>query len=295
MSHPPVETGRRSASEQESKILITQWLQSYGVNYSIETPTTGQYQQSGQAQMSARIDVTVYGSRNAANRVMNLELKAGTASLEAFRKDFEKLLREGIPGLWFHTVASASDATWRTLSGKMEEALGRLASQADRTNHAIWFAFCVLDTPQLVEFELNFNGEWRGQVSGLVADARRRSFGASYRVSQPPRRTAEVSDSSAVGGSYGAQRKLLVYAPSINTTSFLLLSIKGASYALREFPPVGPPRRFVLDDAHTTSQLESKHAFRHSINVAREWKSLESESDYWRQKIASLNRQYRLG
>jgi len=66
--------------------------------------------------MSARIDITVYGSRNAANRAVNLELKAGTASLEAFRKDFERLFREGIPGLWCHTVESASSATWGTLS-----------------------------------------------------------------------------------------------------------------------------------------------------------------------------------
>lgn len=81
--------------------------------------------------MSARIDITVYGSRNAANRAMNLELKAGTTSLEAFRKDFEKLFREGIPGLWFHTLGWTSNATWRTLSAKMEEALGRLAPHAE--------------------------------------------------------------------------------------------------------------------------------------------------------------------
>lgn len=113
---PAKRDGVLRVSEQESKILISQWLQSHSVHYSIETPTTGQYQQSGQAEMSARIDITVYGSRNAANRAVNLELKAGTASLEAFRKDFERLFREGIPGLWCHTVESASSATWGTLS-----------------------------------------------------------------------------------------------------------------------------------------------------------------------------------
>ena len=99
-------------SEQESKILITQWLERKGVFYSVETPTRERYTQKGNASLSARIDVTVYGSRDPADRVLNLELKAGTASLETFRKDFEKLLREGVPGLWFHTLTNASDATW---------------------------------------------------------------------------------------------------------------------------------------------------------------------------------------
>lgn len=82
---PTKRDNSRRVSEQESKILITQWLAGHGVNYSIETPTRDAYQQSGQAGMSARIDVTVYGSSHPADRRLNMELKAGTSSLEAYR------------------------------------------------------------------------------------------------------------------------------------------------------------------------------------------------------------------
>ena len=101
--------GLRRVSEQESKILISQWLTGNGIYYSIETPTRKKYQQSGHAKISARIDVTAYGSSDPRDRCLNMELKAGTSSLEAYRKDFEKLLREGIPGLWFHTLEKANE------------------------------------------------------------------------------------------------------------------------------------------------------------------------------------------
>lgn len=292
---PSKRNGVLRVSEQESKILITQWLQSHGVNYSIETPTLGRYQQSGQAQRSARIDVTVYESRDAASRVMNLELKAGTATLEAFRKDFEKLLREGLPGLWFHTLESATEATWRTLSDKMEGALLRIAPHADSAHHTIWFAFCILDVPELVQFPIDFNSEWRGQVSQLVARARTHAISPQYGVSRSARRDTVTPQSSSSIESYRAQRKLLIYAPSINRSSFLHLSIRGESYALRDFPPSGPPRRWVLNDVPTTSQFTAKHKFVHTIDVAHERKNLEGEPEYWRQRIAAVNRQFRLG
>lgn len=41
---PSKRDGVLRVSDQESKVLLTQWLQSHGVYYSIETPTTGQYQ-----------------------------------------------------------------------------------------------------------------------------------------------------------------------------------------------------------------------------------------------------------
>ena len=292
---PSKRDGVLRVSEQESRILIAQWLQSHGVRYSIETPTLGRYQQSGQAQLSARIDVTTYGSRHAANRTMNLELKAGTASLEAFRKDFEKLLREGIPGLWFHTLESASNATWDTLSNKMEEALERVAPHADTAGHKIWFAFCVLNVPRLVEFEVDFSGKWRGQVGHLLANALGRPSSPVHRGTLGEDRKSAPVHRAPSGPSSGTQRKLLIYAPSINPSTFLHLSIKGESYALRDFGRSGPATRWVLEDARTTTQLAAKHRFVRAIDVAGERKSLESESDYWRQRIAAVNRRYRVG
>ncbi len=287
---PSKRDGLLRISEQESKILITQWLESHGVCYSIETPTTERYQQSGQAQLSARIDITAYECRDAARRALNIELKAGTASLESFRKDFEKLLREGLPGLWFHTIQSASEDTWRTLANQMEEALRRVASHADTAHHTIWFAFCVLEIPQLVQFEVNFDGEWRGQISRTLARARGDAFRPQYEAAGPARRGADLPRDSSSRTSFGKQQKLLIYAPSINRASFLHLSIKGDSYALREFPQSGPPRRWVLADCPTTSQLLERHPFVHRIDVAHERMSLVGEPEYWRKRIAQANR-----
>ena len=223
---------------------------------------------------------------------MNIELKAGTASLESFRKDFEKLLREKIPGLWFHTLESASEATWRTLTDKMGKAFEQIATHADHAEHTVWFAFCVLDTPELVQFQTDFGGEWRGRLGELVADARRKATHPPYRVSQVTRRIAAASGNSSGTRSYGTQQKLLIYAPTINPSTFLHLSIKGESYALREFPLSGQARRWVIDDVPTTRELTAKHSFVHSVDVTHERKSLQSEPGYWRQRIAALNSQY---
>ena len=83
----------RRVSEQESRVLLTQWFERHGFYYSIETPTKGIYQQSGTRWLSARTDITVYGSSvpDPSNRVLNIELKAGQPPWESFRKDFEKL------------------------------------------------------------------------------------------------------------------------------------------------------------------------------------------------------------
>jgi hypothetical protein len=291
---PSKRDGILRVSEQESRILITQWLQSHGIHYSIETPTTRCYQQSGQALLSARIDVTVYALRDAASRSMNLELKAGTSTLEAFRKDFEKLLCEGLPGLWFHTLESASEDAWRTISTHMEEAFRRVAPHADAARHTIWFAFCVLEAPELVQFEIDFSAEWRGQISRSLAQARGEAVGPPYRANRPGRRIAATDTGSSGPSSYGRQQKLLIYAPSINPASFLHLSVKGESYALREFPPSGPTRRWVLDDARTTSQLKAKHRFVQAIDVAHERENLDGEREYWRQRIAALNLRFGL-
>src|SRR5437879_4792613 len=59
-------------SEQESKIVITHWLESNELHFSVETPTRQVYRQSGTRDLSARIDVTVYGSRDPADRILNL-------------------------------------------------------------------------------------------------------------------------------------------------------------------------------------------------------------------------------
>jgi hypothetical protein len=281
-------------SEQESKLLITQWLERNGLFYSIETPTREMYTQSGNARMSARIDVTVYGSRDPADRVLNLELKAGMPGLEAFRKDFEKLLREGKPGLWYHTLTNASDATWRSIEDNVRKALDRLFEHTETATNSVYFAFCVLDPPRLVEFDLDFSTDWREQLGQRFHIAQRSPLrpewtpkAASINVAAA-RTTAHRSYS-------GSQRKMLVYVPSIESRSFIHLSIKGDSYAFRSFGGARPLSRWVEPDCKTTTELLARHPIKHQVDVAGEKKNLQSELGYWATRVADLNIKHGMG
>lgn len=279
----------RRVSEQESKILIAQWLAGHAVNYSIETPTRNAYQQSGQAGLSARVDVTVYGSLHPTDRCLNMELKAGTSSLEAYRKDFEKLLREGIPGLWFHTLESASEGAWGSIEKSMAESFSRLITHADAAQHTVHFAFCVLDQPQLVEFDLDFSADWRAEFArGFEAgrrEAGRPEWQPSVVAPPPPKR--------AVAQSYtGGQTKTLIYAPALEPSSFLHLSTKGDSYALRSFTGARGVRRWTEDGVRTADELRARFPIEIEIDVASERKNLEGDRQYWIERIKGLNRKH---
>ncbi len=81
-------------SEQESKILLSHWLEREGVPYSVETPTVDTYQQKGQSPLSARIDVTVYRQPEARRRP---DFECGTQEGYAARRIVSKGLRETAP------------------------------------------------------------------------------------------------------------------------------------------------------------------------------------------------------
>ncbi len=280
-------------SEQESKILITQWLEHKGKFYSIETPTRETYTQSGNAAMSALIDVTIYGTRDPADRVLNVELKAGTPSLEAFRKDFEKLLRERVPGLWFHTLTNANDATWDSIEAKMYESLDRLLEHTGLATHTVHFAFCVLERPQLVEFDLDFSTDWRDHLSRLFRFARANPQRPSWiPVAKPLRALAPRSQPASYSG---PQRKALIYMPSIEPSSFIHLSAKGESYALRSFDKARPGFRWVEPNCKTTTDLLDRHPIKLEVDVGKVKKNLVSERDYWSARVAELNSEHGIG
>jgi hypothetical protein len=280
-------------SEQESKILITQWLDRNELFYSVETPTREMYTQSGNAALSARIDVTVYGSRNPANRVLNVELKAGMPSLEGFRKDFEKLMREGIPGLWFHTLTRAGDPTWHSIEDKMRNALDRVRKHAEAATHSIHFAFCVLNPPTLVEFDLDFSADWRDHLGLRFRAAQKRPMRPEWVPKPTPIRVAPPRTTVRSYG--GTQRKALVYVPSIEPRSFIHLSTKGDSYALRSCGGARPRSRWVEPECKTTTELLACHPIVHREDVAGERKNLGSELEYWAARVAELNRKYGVG
>jgi hypothetical protein len=136
-------------SEQESRILVAQLLEARGVYFSVETPTGETYRQRGQRELSARTDVTAYGPGGVDDRQLNIELKAGNPGIEIFRKDLEKLLRERVQGLWFHTLTNANGRTWSALEAKICAALDLLVELGEVASLSLHFAFCVLQSQEL--------------------------------------------------------------------------------------------------------------------------------------------------
>lgn len=280
-------------SEQESKILITQWLERNLEFYSIETPTRNKYIQKGKAALSARIDVTVYGSRDPTNRVLNLELKAGSAKVEAFRKDFEKLLREGVSGLWFHTLTKASEATWRSIEDKMCKAFDLVPEHVEAAIHSVHFAFCVLDPPILVEFDIDFSTDWRGILSQQFRVARENPLRPVWMPKDTPRHAKEPR-TATVRSYSGAQVKALVFMPSIEPRSFIHLSTRGDSYALRSFGGARPRPPWADPDCKTTADLLAHHPIEIKVDVAGERKDV-NQTKYWADRVAELNSQHGVG
>ena len=93
----------------------------------------------------------------------------------------------------------------------------------------------------------------------------------------------------------GPPRKQLVYMRSIEPRSFIHLSTKGDSYALRSFGGARPRSRWVEPDCKTTSELLARHAIEHPVDVTHEKRDLSSESDFWADRVAALNARYGIG
>jgi hypothetical protein len=133
-------------SEQESRILYCGLLNTLNYYYSIETPTEQEYMQLGTKPISASSDLSLYRHDGGALRkVMNVEFKAHNPSFEHIRKDIEKLVREGIPGNWFHTLKSIDNRTLPVLFEKMSGSFKKSTDGALGIGVSIIFCFCVIE------------------------------------------------------------------------------------------------------------------------------------------------------
>ncbi len=167
---PTKRDGTRRVSEQESKVLVTQWLQSEGYTYSIETPTQEAYIQSGLTAQSALTDVTIYRGSGAKGRRLNIELKAHQPPCESFRKDLEKLLVENVPGVWLHTLETANKRSWNAIEDKLRTSFvdlqksSRWTGALEKGRRSVYFVFCVLKTEEVRSFEVWFD-TWAKDLS----------------------------------------------------------------------------------------------------------------------------------
>jgi len=136
-------------SEQEARFLFCGLLNTLNYYYSVETPTTEEYQQTGQTPLSARSDVSLYVANGADDhpfqKIANVEFKAHNSPLEQIKKDVEKLVKERIAGNWFHTMKNIDKQTLPSLFDKFKTSLNEFSGFAAKNEVSIVFCFCVLE------------------------------------------------------------------------------------------------------------------------------------------------------
>ena len=133
-------------SEQESRVLFCGILNNLNYFYSIETPTEELYTQKGDTPKSALSDLSLYIQSNEKFiKVLNVELKALNPDAEAFRKDIEKLMRENVPGNWFHTLKNIDSGTLPNIFKKIANSIKDCKKNCDCKNFSIIFSFCGLE------------------------------------------------------------------------------------------------------------------------------------------------------
>lgn len=155
---PSKRDGTLRISEQEAKLLFVQHLTvDRRYCFSVETPTGETYQQKGQTPISARVDLTIVGPDR--KPVAHIELKAHNCTVEAIRKDLEKLLRERSTGMWFHTLHRAGGRTLDRLIAKFKSALSLLPECLRTNDRSYLIAFFVLEDARLHWRWLHLSGD----------------------------------------------------------------------------------------------------------------------------------------
>ncbi len=315
-------------SEQESKILFCQVLERSGWFYSVETPTTEEYQQSGQRGLSARSDLSLYSLRDATTRAANIELKAHCAPDESFRKDFEKLLRERKPGLWFHTLVGVNATTLTTIFGKVRGAFSELRTHLGDQHQDLVFCFCSLRPRRLYLVQIALEGaaddrleeinrifaadadllapesDWEVYEPGLhgtVVPVRRQGDGDGGPRGSPaappvnlPRDPAVAARPRGGGVAHGTPDSAWVYSPELRPATFLHLSTKGTDhYFLRDFLVDRRDPSFKVPGIRTAAELfagvQFAQRFPTSDEDRRHAVDKPENREYWRGRVRALN------
>ena len=206
---PSKRDGTLRISEQEAKLLFVQHLTvDRRYCFSVETPTGETYQQKGKTPISARVDLTMLGPDR--KPVAHIELKAHNCTIEAIRKDLEKLLRERTTGMWFHTLHRADGRTLDTLIGKFKSACSLLPECLRTSDRSYLIAFFVLEDALSHWQWMHLSGDDarnRGAVAAMFGEDVRRSRWATAKfrdsdAGQASNAPARTEQSKARGKGY---------------------------------------------------------------------------------------------
>jgi hypothetical protein len=138
-------------SEQEMRFVLTSMLERYHypeIQYSVETPTEETYKFSGNKELSASSDMSLYYKDE---KLLNIELKGNMPTQSAVDKDVEKLCREKHDGAWLHVFENEDRGTIKNLLEKFKIAFNKYS----RSGNSISFHILVLKTKTLLSHVAN--------------------------------------------------------------------------------------------------------------------------------------------
>ena len=297
---PPKRDFSIRISEQEAKQLFAHHLTlDKRFLFSVETPTIETYQQKGTTPISARVDLTLYHADR--KPAVHVELKAHNCTVEAIRKDVEKLLRENIDGMWFHTLRTGDLTTLRALVSKFRSAFALLPECLRTNQRSFLFAFFALEQRVLHWHWMNLSGEGDANniaVANTFSDDspiytwNQKQIPAELGNEQPA--FARIVRTAAATGK-GRREAFFVFIPTISTDSALHLSIRGGSYRLRQYDVNQPgkrPRAFSLPEHRTSEALRESHIVEYWIPVTPDdyAHNIDDEPAYWVARIQVINR-----
>jgi hypothetical protein len=297
---PRKRDGTLRISEQESKFFFGQHImEDQRYYFSVETPTEETYQQSGAGAISARSDLTLYGQD--LQRLAHIELKAHHPDEKNIRKDLEKLVRERRTGLWFHTLERADDWRWKALLSKFKDAFERLSEYLETTDASYLIAFLALETGVLKWRWVQFEGELGKNLSAV-----RIAFDASqldpeswntnrFEIDRAATPAPQTTPSEGTSKGKGAREGFFVLIPSVESKTFLHLSIRGGSYKLRNYQETGPsrpPRAFTIPGFLSADSLRESGLIARWLPVTTEDSryNVDTKPDYWYERISQINK-----
>ncbi|NLL61245.1 MAG: hypothetical protein GX240_00425 [Candidatus Atribacteria bacterium] len=155
-------------SEQEARILYCNILNNLNYFYSIETPTDKRYKHTGNTEVSALSDLSIYKNtcdkKNHQNyyfdKLANIEFKAHNPAEKNIEKDIEKLVKEGIDGNWVHILKNINSATLPVLFQKFINSIKECSKKFDKIS--ILFGITVLDKKFSIIKHLGWNNSGIG-------------------------------------------------------------------------------------------------------------------------------------
>ena len=295
---PSKRDGTLRISEQEAKLLFVQHLTvDRRYCFSVETPTGETYQQKGQTPISARVDLTIFGPDR--KPVAHIELKAHNCTVEAIRKDLEKLLRERTTGMWFHTLHRADGRTLDRLIGKFKSAFSLLPEWLRTNDRSYLIAFFVLEDARLHWQWLHLSGEDARNSEAVAAmfgeDVHRaRWTTAKFRDNTDPGPNAAGRTLQNTARGKGFREAFFVFIPTLAPHTFLHLSVRGGSYRLRQYDLERPgerPRVFTVPSCSSFEDLKAASIIAEWVPVTAEdlCHSIDDEPEYWCERIRTVN------